>query len=187
MPMLRVIAGSARRIQLETIEGAETRPTLDRVKETLFNILQPEIGGCRFLDLFSGSGGIGIEALSRGAVFAALVEKSPKAAACIRRNLERTRLSDRARLMTVSADQALTLLERDGEPFDIIFMDPPYGHDLELSMLRRLSDSVLCTADTLVIVEASLETKTEPLEEAGFVLERSKDYKTNRHLFFRKK
>ena len=75
---MRVIAGKARRLNLKTIPGNETRPTTDRIKETLFNILQPEIPGCRFLDLFSGSGAIGIEALSRGAEYAVFVEKNPK-------------------------------------------------------------------------------------------------------------
>ena len=84
---MRVIAGKARRLNLKTIPGIDTRPTTDRIKETLFNILQPELLECRFLDLFSGSGGIGIEALSRGASYAVFVEKNPKAAACIRENL----------------------------------------------------------------------------------------------------
>ena len=81
---MRVIAGKARRLNLKTIEGLETRPTTDRIKETLFNILQPELLECRFLDLFAGSGGIGIEALSRGASYAVFVEKNPKACQCIR-------------------------------------------------------------------------------------------------------
>ena len=82
---MRVIAGSARRLLLKTVEGLDTRPTTDRIKETLFNVLQNDVPGCMFLDLFSGSGAIGIEALSRGASLAVLIEKNPKAAACIRR------------------------------------------------------------------------------------------------------
>ncbi len=93
---MRVIAGSARRLLLKTVEGLDTRPTTDRIKETLFNVLQNDVPGCMFLDLFSGSGAIGIEALSRGASLAVLIEKNPKAAACIRENLEHTRLADRA-------------------------------------------------------------------------------------------
>ena len=84
---MRVIAGTARRLNLKTVPGMETRPTTDRIKETLFNILQPEMTDCRFLDLFSGSGGIGIEALSRGAAYAVFAEKNPKACSCIRDNL----------------------------------------------------------------------------------------------------
>ena len=86
---MRVIAGSARRLTLKTIEGMDTRPTTDRIKETLFNMIQNDIYGCTFLDLFSGSGAIGIEALSRGAKEAVFVEKNPKAADCIRDNLKR--------------------------------------------------------------------------------------------------
>ena len=91
---MRVIAGKARRLALKTVPGMETRPTTDRIKETLFNILQPEIPDCRFLDLFSGSGGIGIEALSRGAESAVFVEKNPKACTCIRENLTFTKLAE---------------------------------------------------------------------------------------------
>lgn len=93
---LRVIAGSARRLRLKTPEGTNTRPTTDRIKETLFNILQPHVEGCVFLDLFSGSGGIGIEALSRGAKKAYFVEHNREAAKLIRENLEFTRLSQGA-------------------------------------------------------------------------------------------
>lgn len=85
---MRVIAGSARRIQLKTIDGMDTRPTTDRIKETLFNMITPYLLDCRFLDFFSGSGAIGIEALSRGAKKAYFVEQNPRAAACIRENLK---------------------------------------------------------------------------------------------------
>ena len=90
---MRVIAGSARRLLLKTPEGMETRPTTDRIKETLFNILQPDIPGCHFLDLFSGSGAIAIEALSRGAAQAVLVENHPQAISCIRQETVRCRHS----------------------------------------------------------------------------------------------
>ena len=88
---MRVIAGSAKRLQLKTIEGMDTRPTTDRIKETLFNMITPSLYDCRFLDLFAGSGGIGIEALSRGAKEAVFVEKNPKAVSCIKENLKYTR------------------------------------------------------------------------------------------------
>ena len=91
---MRVIAGSARRLLLKTIEGLDTRPTTDRIKETLFNMLQPQIPGCFFLDLFSGSGAIGIEALSRGARKAVFIENNPKAVECIRENLSCTHLEE---------------------------------------------------------------------------------------------
>ena len=107
---MRVIAGSARRLLLKTLPGDETRPTTDRIKETLFNMLQAEIPGSRFLDLFGGSGGIAIEALSRGASAAVIVEKNPKAARIIRENLEHTHLDDRAELLTTDASAAITRL-----------------------------------------------------------------------------
>ena len=89
---MRVIAGSAKSMPLKTIPGTDTRPTTDRIKETLFNMLQPYLCDCRFLDIFSGSGAIGIEALSRGAYSCVFIEKNKKAAECIRENLKFTRL-----------------------------------------------------------------------------------------------
>ena len=119
---MRVIAGSARRLLLKTLPGDETRPTTDRIKETLFNMLQSEIPGSRFLDLFGGSGGIAIEALSRGASSAVIVEKNPKAARIIRENLEHTHLDDRAELLTTDASAAITRLAgRESAAFDLIF------------------------------------------------------------------
>ena len=93
---MRVIAGSAKRTQLKTIEGLGTRPTTDRIKETLFNMIAPYLYDCMFLDLFAGSGAIGIEALSRGAMEAVFVENNPKAMACVKENLKKTHLESRA-------------------------------------------------------------------------------------------
>ena len=87
---MRVIGGRAKRLQLKTLEGMDTRPTTDRIKETLFNMIDPWIADCDFLDLFAGSGGIGIEALSRGAMESVFVEKNPKAMACVKENLQKT-------------------------------------------------------------------------------------------------
>ena len=126
---MRVIAGKARRIQLKSMEGMNTRPTTDRIKETLFNMLSQDIYGCHFLDLFSGSGAIGIEALSRGAARAVFVEKNPKACTCIRENLTFTKLADSGTLLNMDVMQALRSLEGKGV-FDCIFMDPPYNHEL---------------------------------------------------------
>ena len=124
---MRVIAGKARRIPLKTMDGLNTRPTTDRIKETLFNIIQDDIYGCRFLDLFSGSGGIGIEALSRGAKEAFFVERHKTAAACIRENLEKTHLEKQAVLLCADVFEALRRLSAKEAAMDIIFMDPPYN------------------------------------------------------------
>ena len=183
---MRVIAGKARRLPLKTLPGADTRPTTDRIKETLFNILQPELLDCRFLDLFSGSGAIGIEALSRGARKAVFVEKNPKACACIRDNLAFTKLAPDGQVMNMDVLQALRSLEGEG-PFDCIFMDPPYGMDLERSALEYLSGSALADENTLIIVEAELHTDFSYVEEMGYELTRSKEYKTNEHVFLHRR
>ena len=179
---MRVIAGKARRLNLKTIPGIDTRPTTDRIKETLFNILQPELLECRFLDLFSGSGGIGIEALSRGASYAVFVEKNPKAAACIRENLAFTKLAEDGKLLNMDVLQALRSLEGKGV-FDIIFMDPPYNHLFEKDVLNYLKESNLISNESIIIVEASNETEFDYLEDMGYKIIKEKVYKTNKHVF----
>lgn len=179
---MRVIAGSARRLQLKTIEGLDTRPTTDRIKETLFNMLQNDLAGCRFLDLFAGSGAIGIEALSRGAREAVFVEKSPQAAACIRDNLKATRLEGQARILREDVFQALERL-KGGEPFDYIFLDPPYRNMLEEEVLGALKGASLLAEDGVIIIEASKDTGFSWLEELGYTLVKRKEYKTNVHVF----
>ena len=104
---MRVIAGTAKRLQLKTLDGMDTRPTTDRIKETLFNMIAPSVFGSVFLDLFSGSGGIGIEALSRGAREAVFVEKNPKAMACIKENLKHTKLVEKGMTLTRDALSSL--------------------------------------------------------------------------------
>ena len=180
---MRVIAGSARRLLLKTVEGLDTRPTTDRIKETLFNILSFDVENASFLDLFAGSGGIGIEALSRGAKKAVFVEQNRKAAGVIKENLEHTRLADRAEVMVRDAMSALRILEDRGEAFDIIFMDPPYGRLLERDVLLYLADSCLCHEDTILIVEADLDTEIDYLEGTRLHVTREKTYKTNKHVF----
>lgn len=179
---MRVIAGSAKRLQLKTLDGMDTRPTTDRIKETLFNMLSPYLYDCIFLDLFAGSGGIGIEALSRGAMEAVFVEKNPKAMACIRENLKYTRLDRKA--LTISSDVMTALYRLEGEKqFDFIFMDPPYNQELEKKVLEYLADSQLLSDEGVIIVEASKDTSFDYLVELGFALIKEKVYKTNKHVF----
>lgn len=182
---MRVIAGSARRLQLKTPDGLDTRPTTDRIKETLFNMLAPSLYGCVFLDLFSGSGGIGIEALSRGAKEAVFVERNPKAASCIKKNLKYTKLWDRSVVLAQDVMAALRRLEGEKE-FDFIFMDPPYGQGLERKALEYLAGSAMVHDNTAVIVEASKETDFSYLEGLGFRPCREKIYKSNKHVFLEK-
>ena len=179
---MRVIAGSAKRLQLKTLDGMDTRPTTDRIKETLFNMLSPYLYDCIFLDLFAGSGGIGIEALSRGAMEAVFVEKNPKAMACIRENFKYTRLDRKA--LTISSDVMTALYRLEGEKqFDFIFMDPPYNQELEKKVLEYLADSQLLSDEGVIIVEASKDTSFDYLAELGFALIKEKVYKTNKHVF----
>ena len=180
---MRVIAGSARSLKLVTIDSMDTRPTTDRIKETLFNMLSNDIPGCRFLDVFSGSGAIGIEALSRGAAMAVFVENSRKAVECINKNLAFTKLADRAQVLSADAVQAVGMLERQGQAFDVIFMDPPYGKLLEKAVLERLAGSPLMDDDTMVIVESDLDTNFDYLVDLGLELYKTKKYKTNKHTF----
>lgn len=182
---MRVIAGKAKRLELKTVPGLDTRPTTDRIKETLFNMLQYDLADGRFLDLFSGSGAIGIEALSRGAAEAVFVEKNPKACACIKENLAFTKLGQDGKLLNMDVLQALHSLENGGV-FDIIFMDPPYGLELERQVLEYLKDSKLADDKTLIIVEADLETDFSYTEELGYELRCSKEYKMNKHIFLQK-
>lgn len=183
---MRVIAGTARRIPLITPEGLFTRPTTDRIKETLFNMLQSELCDARFLDLFAGSGGIGIEALSRGARECAFIEKDKNALACIRTNLKKTGFEENSQVVPMEIMAGLAALEGK-RTFDIVFMDPPYGKDYEKKVLAYLKDSSIITEDSLVIFEASLETGIDDVEDLGFTIEKIKEYKTNKHIFVRRK
>lgn len=182
---MRVIAGSARRRNLVTPSGDKTRPTTDRIKETLFNILQSEIYDARFLDLFSGSGGIGIEALSRGGSQSVFVENGREAILCIKTNLKNTGFLEQSQVMAMDVMQALRRLDQLGQPFDIIFMDPPYRKGFEEKVIPYLLSSSLVTKGTLIIVETALDTDNSYMEEFSCEIERIKEYKTNQHVFLR--
>lgn len=181
---MRVVAGTARSLPLKSPAGQDTRPTQDRIKETLFNIIQFQVPGCVFIDAFSGSGSIGIEALSRGAGKAYFIENAPKAVCCIEENLKFTKFTDRAIVLRQDVYAALSGI-REKEA-DIIFLDPPYRQGHEFRALSLLRGMKYVTASTLVIVEASLDTDFDDLEDLGFTLEREKKYKTNKHVFIRR-
>lgn len=181
---MRVVAGTARSLHLKTIEGNDTRPTTDRIKETLFNMLTGYIVDASFLDLFAGSGGIGIEALSRGAADCTFVEQNAKAVACIKENLAFTKLADRARVQKYDAVGFVNGLSSIS--YDVIFMDPPYSNGLERAVLENLSSKKFDT-DTLIVVEAAVDEDFGYLDSLGYDIIKDKRYKTNKHLFIRKK
>ncbi len=182
---MRVIAGTARRIQLKTIPGMDTRPTTDRIKETLFNMIQSDLYDTNFLDLFSGSGGVGIEALSRGARECHFIEQNPKACSCIRDNLKATKFDNQAKVMQCDALAGLKSI--NGKYcFDYIFMDPPYNEDIEKKILEYIIGSELLGEDGVIIVEASLATEFNYVNQLGCEIIKDKKYKTNKHVFLKR-
>ena len=146
---MRVITGTARGTNLKTPEGMHTRPTADRVKEALFNIIQYDISG-EVLDLFAGTGQLGIEALSRGARHAVFVDQREDAAALVRENLRRTHLTDRAQV--VRGDY-LAYLDRCRERFHLIFLDPPYAEKSLENAIKRISEIDILADGGIIITE----------------------------------
>lgn len=182
---MRVIAGSCRSLPLKTPKSLDTRPTTDRIKETLFNILMPDVPGAIFIDLFAGSGGIGIEALSRGAKKAYFIEQNVEAASCITENIKFTKMTDVATLL--KADVFTGLYSIHEKSADLIFADPPYQEGYEERLLQTLSQMPYVTEDTKIIVEADIHKDFSFAEDYGFEVTREKCYKTNKHVFLMKK
>ena len=182
---MRVISGKNRGMVLMAPEGMDTRPTTDRIKETLFNMIAFDIPDCLFLDLFSGSGQIGIEALSRGAKEAVFVEKDKSAINCIEKNIEKAKLTDVSKLYKEDVLSALNKLSSH-DPFDFIFMDPPYNKLIEKQILQYISDKAYVADYTTIIVEASLDTQLDYATGFGYTITKEKIYKTNKHIFLKK-
>ncbi|WP_366460867.1 16S rRNA (guanine(966)-N(2))-methyltransferase RsmD [Flintibacter hominis] len=157
---MRVISGSARGRRLKELQGMDTRPTTDKVKESLFNIIQFEIEGRRVLDLFGGTGQLGIEALSRGADHCTFVDMRKEAAALIRENLRLTGLSERSRV--VQGD-ALSFLSSCGEKFDVILLDPPYHTELLEKSVERITEFDILREHGIMICESAAERELPAL------------------------
>ncbi len=180
---MRVIAGCAKGHRLQTIEGMETRPTADRIKETLFNIIAFDLPECTFLDLFSGSGAIGIEALSRGAAEAVFVEQSANCQAVIAENLLHTKLQEKAVMIKMDVLSALAQLCAQGKRFDIIFLDPPYEAGLYIPVLKTIAEKKLLHANGVVIAEHRAKAPLPTVD--GLYIDREKVYKTTALTFLR--
>ena len=168
---MRVITGKARGVQLKTPDGMQTRPTADRVKEALFSIIQFEIPGARVLDLFGGTGQLGIEALSRGANHAVFVDAREDACRLIRENLKRTRLDADA---TVVRSDYMDYLKRCRDKFQIILLDPPYAEVFLENALKQIAEIDILQSGGIIVAERPLG-KELPWEFEGYT--RSKDYK----------
>lgn len=178
---MRIIAGSARGRTFDAPVGKDTRPTLDRVRENVFNILQMKVRGAKVLDLFSGSGAMAFEAVSRGAEEAVLVDVDRTANAVQRKNAEKLRMTDCVRILNCDWQQAVNRLCAQGERFQVVFLDPPYAmHDMT-SVMTALRP--LLAPDAVILLEH--EAKTFPSTPDGFDLYDSRKYGIAGVSFFR--
>ena len=168
---MRVITGKARGVQLKTPQGMQTRPTADRVKEALFSIINFDLPGASVLDLFGGTGQLGIEALSRDAKSAVFVDASADACQLIRENLKRSKLEGQGRV--VRSDY-MEYLNKCRESFDIILLDPPYGEVFLENALKRITEIDILKSNGIIVTERPLG-KELPWEFGGYT--RSRDYK----------
>ena len=173
---MRVITGSARGVSLQTPAGLQTRPTTDRVKENLFNIIQFDIPGAQVLDLFAGSGQLGIEALSRGAQSAVFVDQGKEAIAAVQRNLAATKLHDHAQV--VQSD-SFSYLQSCRRKFDLIFLDPPYSGNFLEKAIVVISENDILSDCGIIICERPIEK--EELPEISNLM-RSRDYQYGKML-----
>ncbi len=178
---MRVIAGSRRSLPLKSLEGDNTRPTVDKYKETLFNCIQIEVPDSMFLDLFSGSGAIGIEALSRGAKRAVLVENNKQALDVIKANIHFTKFENEAEIVKSDVISYVSRLPKI--TFDVIFMDPPYGKGLEKEVIEILNTKEFTNPDYTIIIEATLDEDMSYIEDTKFKIYKTKNYKNNKHVF----
>jgi len=169
---MRVITGTARGRRLKELEGMDTRPTTDRVKEGLFSAIQFEIEGRRILDLFGGTGQLGIECLSRGAASAVFVDERADAVKLIRDNLKTTDLTDRARVVQ---GESLAFLRSCREKFDVVFVDPPYGTGLLEKAMECLTTFDILAPHGIIAAEHPINNPP-PLPAAPYVLRRTYRY-----------
>ena len=182
---MRIIGGKARGTKLYTLEGDNTRPTLDRVKESLFNIIQREIQESIFLDLFSGSGAIGLEAVSRGAKKAILCDKSKDAINIIKKNIEKTHFQEQIELYQLPFEKLLN--DKIKEKIDIIYIDPPYKTDFVYNAIKIILDKNLINDDSIVIIETDEEQRViNQIKELNVEVVNQRQY-GRAHLIFVKK
>jgi len=178
---LRVIAGTARRTLLVAPAGVNTRPTADRAKESLFSIIMNRLDGARFLDIFCGSGAIGIEALSRGVKEATFVESALPALKALKENLVKTKLTSSAYIIEETAEKALGRLAAEARQFDIIFLDPPYDTDLLSQTLAAIFNQNLLAQGGIIIAETDKNHNEAP---ASFHLYDTREYGRAKFLFY---
>jgi 16S rRNA (guanine966-N2)-methyltransferase len=181
---VRIISGEARGRKLKGIRGMETRPTADRVKEALFSILAPVLSGAKFLDLFAGTGSIGMEAISRGAAICVFVDNREICTRIIRENLALCGFSDRAQVRRSDALLYLKQAAERKEQFDLIFVDPPYDAGLVESSLSLIAKGDILSEDGLLVVEARKNSLEGNLTVGGLVARRQAIYGDTMLTFF---
>ncbi len=181
---MRIVGGEARSRTLKAPSGMDTRPTLDKVREALFNILQLRVADARVLDLYAGSGALALEALSRGAREAVLCDASREACKVIRQNIEALGYESKTRLLFMPDTRALALLQAEHRQFDLIFLDPPYRMDASAAMTALL-DGNLPAGDARIIVEHA--AKTPPKPDARLECLSVRQYRDTCLSFFRRK
>ncbi len=151
---MRIITGRAKGIRLETLEGETTRPTSERVKEAVFSMLQFDIEGRRVLDIFAGSGQLALEAVSRGASEAVLVDKSREAVGIIKKNIAKTKFDEQCRVFCMDCSEYIRRFGGGSEKFDIVFLDPPYAAGLYAPALSALLEADMLKSTTLIVCES---------------------------------
>ena len=171
---MRIISGLARGTKLYTLEGEHTRPTLDRVKESLFNIIKNDIPESTFLDLFSGSGAIGLEAASRGAKKVILCDKSKEAIQIIRKNIEKTHLEEKVELYQLDYERLLK--EKIKEEIDIIYIDPPYETNYAIKSIQIMIENKLINENTNIIIETDKEEIISHIEKMQIDIKDKRKY-----------
>ena len=183
---MRIISGKARGTKLYTLEGENTRPTLDRVKESIFNIIQGEIEGAKILDLFAGSGAIGLEFLSRGAEKAVLCDNSKEAINIIRKNIEKTHMENHTQVFNADFENCLEKLKN--EQFDIIYLDPPYATQYIRKALQKIIELNIMKEQSQIIIETDDEQRIlQEIENMDITIVDKRKYGRATIIFLRKR
>lgn len=173
---MRIISGSARGLKLATLEGTETRPTLDRVKEPLFSIIQTKIKDAKVLDLFAGSGALGLEALSRGAQNAVFTDISKRAVEVINQNIKRMKFEEKSVVLNQSYEKTLKDLASESKEFDLIFLDPPYASGLLENAIQEIISYNLLSKEGIIVVETDMESELQKVQNIGLHIKDIRKY-----------
>lgn len=185
---MRIISGSARGTKLVTLQGENTRPTLDRVKEALFSIIQNRIIDSNVLDLFSGSGALGLETLSRGAKLAVLCDNNIEAIKIINQNIEKTKMKDKTIVINDNYTKCLQMLKNKNMKFDLIFLDPPYKTNFAINALKIILNLDLVADDGIIIIETEDEEReTKYIEQIDININDIRKYGRVKLMFLSRK